>query len=79
LFYNRKGGEGELFSKYSDAGKVENIAKEFFEYNYSACRIESAILQNNTWSVKVTVTLFGQHSSKTLTIDSKTGNIISCK
>jgi len=56
-----------------------DITKKFFQYNYSACRIESTTLQNNTWSVQVSVTLFAQHSSKILTIDSKTGRIISCK
>ena len=69
----------KLFSKYSDADKVVDITKKFFKYNYSACRIDGTTLQNNTWSVKVSVTLFGQHSSKTLVIDSKTGKIISCK
>ena len=69
-------GEGELFSKQTDASKVKDIARKFFQYNYSACSIESATLQNNTWSVKALVTLFGQHSDKTLVIDSKTGRII---
>lgn len=72
-------GEEELFSKYSDADKIIDIAKKFFQYNYSACRIENATLQNNIWSVKVSVTLFAQHSSKILAIDSKTGKIIGCK
>jgi len=68
-----------LFSKQIDAGKVNDIARKFFLYNYSACRIESTTLQKNTWSVKVLVSLFGQNSDKTLLIDSKTGRIISCK
>src|SRR2546426_1764080 len=41
-------GEGELFSKQTDASKVKDIARKFFQYNYSACSIESATLQNNT-------------------------------
>lgn len=72
-------GDDELFSKQNDGDKVKDLARKFFQYNYSACHIESATLQNNTWSVKVLVTLFCQHSNKTLAIDSKTGRIISCK
>ena len=72
-------GEDELFSKQNDVDKIKDLTRKFFQYNYSACRVESAILQNNTWSVKVLVTLFCQHSNKTLAIDSKTGKIISCK
>ncbi len=72
-------GEDELFSKQNDAGKVKDITRKFFQYNYSSVNIESATLQNNTWSVKVLVTLFGIPSSKILAIDSKTGKIVRCE
>jgi hypothetical protein len=70
-------GRYKLYSKLDDAPKIEDLVKKFFQYNYGSCVIVSATLQDNTWSVKVNVTVFGNQSSKTLTIDSKTGKIIS--
>ncbi|TLX80396.1 MAG: hypothetical protein E6L00_07660 [Thaumarchaeota archaeon] len=59
-----------------DSDKAVVIAIEFFQFNYSTFNIESTTLQNNTWFVKGTVTLFGKQSSRILTIDSKTGKIV---
>jgi hypothetical protein len=69
----------ELFSKPSDILRIEQIARKSFQYNYSSYFIENTTLQNNTWIVKGTVTLFTKQSSKTLVIDAKTGKIITCK
>ena len=69
----------EQHENRGDADRIEDIARKFFQQNYSACSIESTAFQNNTWYVKVAVTLFGQNYSRTLTIDPKTGRIISCE
>src|SRR6267143_2431502 len=62
-----------------DSDKAGVIAKEFFQFNYSTFNIENTTLQNGTWLVKGNVTTFGKQSSRILTIDSKTGSIISCE
>ena len=67
-----------MFSNPEDGPKIEDMARKFFQFNYSSCNIKSATLQNKKWYVEGTVILFGIESSKKLVIDSKTGKIISC-
>jgi len=69
----------KLFSESIDADKAVVIAREFFKHGFAPFNIENTVLENGTWLVKGTVTLFGIPSSKILAIDSKTGRIISCE
>ena len=62
-----------------DADKVDMIANKFFEQSYSYFNIVSKILRDDIWLVKVLLISFGQQSSRMLSIESKTGRIISCE
>ena len=62
-----------------DAGNVDDLAKRFFLQNYTYVDIVSKILRNDIWYIEVSLTSFGQKSTRTLSIDSKTGKIISCE
>ena len=72
-------GEGGLFSKNSDAYKVEDIARTYFKQSFTTFSIVNTVRQDSTWFVKGFVTSFGKQSTRILAIDCKTGNIISCK
>gem|GEM_PF-3309264 len=62
-----------------DSGEIEQIAIRFFQQNYSSFNIVSTTLEDNVWSVKVFVSLFGNQSIKTLTVNSKTGDLLKCE
>ena len=62
-----------------DADKVDDIAIKFFKQSYSYVDIVNKILRDDIWFVKVFVSSFGQQSSRTISIESKTGKIISCE
>ena len=68
-----------MFSESIDSHKAVVIAREFFKQGFTHFEIVNTVLQNNTWLVRGTVTLFGIPSSKILAIDSKTGRILSCE
>ena len=61
------------------ADKAMDIAKEFFKHGFTPFEIKNTVLQNGTWRVKGLVHIYGIQSERILTIDSKTGNIVSCK
>jgi hypothetical protein len=61
-----------------EADKVEKIANKFFEQNYCYFNIVSKILRDDIWIVEVVLTSFGQQSSRSLSIESKTDRIVSC-
>jgi len=61
------------------ANKAINIAVEFFKHSFAPFDIEDTVLQNDTWLVKGHVNIYGMKSDRILTIDSKTGNIVSCE
>ena len=58
--------------------KVVLIAREFFKQSFYPFEIVDTVLQDSTWHVKASVTLFGVQSDRVLAIDSITGRIISC-
>ncbi len=68
-----------MFSKESASTEIEEIARKFFQFNFTSCNIVKATLEDNRWYVKASVTLYEKQSSRTLVIDSKTGRIISSK
>ena len=62
-----------------DADKVDDIALKFFKQSYSSVDIMNKTLKNDVWTVKVFVSSFNVQSSRILSIESKTGRIISCE
>jgi len=62
-----------------DSDMAVVIAREFFKQGFHPFEIVNTVLQNDTWLVRGNVTIFGKQSSRILTIDSKTGSIISCE
>ena len=62
-----------------DADKVDDIARKFFQLNYTMVDIVNKTLREDVWFVKVFVTSFGKQSNRMLSIESKTGRIISCE
>ena len=62
-----------------DADKVDDIARQFFQLNYTMVDIVNKALRDDIWFVKVLVTSFGKESSRMLSIESETGRIISCE
>ena len=62
-----------------DTFEVDNITRKFFLVNYGSVEIVNKILRDDIWVVKVLVTSFGKESSRTLSIESKTGRIINCE
>ncbi|HYL67341.1 MAG TPA: hypothetical protein VEU72_09375 [Nitrosopumilaceae archaeon] len=68
-----------MLSESIDADKVSDIATKFFRQSYSSIEIMDKTLKNEIWVVKVFVSSFNQQSHRTLSIESKTGRIISCE
>ena len=62
-----------------DADKVDDIARKFFQLNYTMVDIVNKTLREDVWFVKVFVSSFGKQSNRMLSIESKTGRIISCE
>jgi len=62
-----------------DADKVDDIARQFFQLNYTMVDIVNKTLRDDIWFVKALVTSFGKESSRMLSIESETGRIISCE
>ena len=62
-----------------DADKVDDIALKFFKQSYSSVDIMNKTLRDDIWFVKVFVSSFGKQSNRILSIESKTGKIISCE
>jgi hypothetical protein len=73
------GGWGKLLSESIDADKAGDIATKFFKQSYSSVDVMEKTLKNDVWTVKVFVSSFNQQSSRTLSIESRTGRIISCE
>jgi len=61
------------------ADEAVGITRKFFQLNYSSVDITDKVLREDIWFVKASLSLFGQHSSRTLSIESRTGRIISCE
>jgi len=61
-----------------DSNQAVFIAREFFKQSFYPFEVVDTVLQDSTWLVRGLVTLFGVQSDRMLTIDSKTGRIISC-
>ena len=72
-------GWGKLLSESVDADKVDDIAIKFFKQNHSSVAVMNKALKNDVWTVKVFVSSFNVQSSRILSIESKTGRIISCE
>jgi len=72
-------GERIITLKDIDADEVNVITEKFFRQNYSSVDIVNKILKNDIWIVKVFVSSFGQQSNRILSIESRTGRIISCE
>jgi len=68
-----------LLSESIDADKAVVIAREFFKHSFAPFDIVNTDLQDDIWFVKGHVLLFGVTSNRILTINSKTGRIISCE
>ena len=62
-----------------DANKIDDIARKFFLPNYTMVDIVNKTLRDEIWFVKVFVTSFGKQSNRMLSIESKTGRIVSCE
>ncbi|HEV2193224.1 MAG TPA: hypothetical protein VGR54_06370 [Nitrosopumilaceae archaeon] len=62
-----------------DADKATVIARKFFAQSFDNFELGNVFLQGDDWVVKGLVTLFGLTSNRILTVDSKTGNIVSCE
>ena len=62
-----------------DSDKVDDIALKFFKQSYSSVDIINKTLRDDIWFVKVFVSSFGKQSNRMLSIESKTGKIISCE
>jgi len=62
-----------------DADKIDDIARKFFQLNYTMVDIVNKTFREDVWFVKVLVSSFGKQSSRMLSIESKTGRIISCE
>jgi hypothetical protein len=72
-------GKCEALLPNIDSDIAVAIAREFFKQNFAHFDIAETVLQNGTWLVKGRVTSFGIQSNRLLTIDSKTGGIVSCE
>ena len=66
-------------TKVIDSDKVDDIALKFFKQSYSSVDITNKTLRDDIWFVKVFVSSFGKQSNRILSIESKTGKIISCE
>jgi len=62
-----------------DADRAVVIARKFFAQSFDIFELSDVFLQDTNWSVKGFVTLFGVKSNRIVTINSKTGKIISCE
>jgi hypothetical protein len=72
-------GMGWVIFLVIDSNEVEVITRNFFAVNFTSVEILDKTLQDEIWFVKVLLTSFGAKSDKTLSIESKTGRVISCE
>jgi uncharacterized membrane protein YkoI len=58
-----------------DSGEAKEIATRFLEQHYSVLEIKQAVLQDDSWTVTVSLSSFNDQVRK-VRIDAKTGRII---
>jgi len=58
-----------------DSGKATEIATRFLEQHYSVLEIKQTVLQDDIWTITISLSSFNDQVRK-IRIDAKTGRII---